>query len=351
MTLTPGKHPEVKITQRAPTMRQVAARAGVSVFTVSAVVNSSANVLPHTREQVLEAMRELDYQPNHAARSLNHAKAFSVAFVSHSSGDFADLSMGLILSGMTERLGIDGYHLVIHPVTPDLADLRRALMTGRLDGAILAAMPAHPLLEQVSALAYPLVFFDQPDAVQNILTVCGPYRKGIMAAVAHLAERGRKKVAFVGGPPETELAVWHNLERYAGFRVGCEAAGLTLYPELLVHTDYSIEDARWGVRGLLECFEDSPFDAVVCASDRLAVGTIIELQAQGKRVPEDFAVTGFDNFEYAHCTHPALTTIHFPVRDLGFQAADLLLGRITGTLERDDVRLELPMKLVVRSSS
>lgn len=351
MTLTPGKNQEVNTTQRPPTMRQVAARAGVSVFTVSAVVNSSANVLPHTRAQVLEAMRELDYQPNHAARSLNHAKAFSVAFVSHSFGDFADLSMGLILSGITERLGLDGYHLVIQPVTPGLEDLRRALMTGRIDGAILGAMPPYPLLEQVASLAYPLVFFDQPDAAQNILTVCGPYRKGIVAAVAHLAQRGRKKVAFVGGPPETELNVWHNLERHVGFRVGCDEAGLKLHSELLVHTDYSIENARLGMRGLLERFEDSPFDAVVCASDRLAVGTIIELQAQGLRVPEDVAVTGFDDFEYAHCTHPALTTIHFPVRDLGFQAADLLLGRITGTLERDDVRLELPMEVVVRSST
>ena len=336
---------------RPTTMRQVAARAGVSVFTVSAVVNSSATVLPHTREQVLEAMRELDYQPNHAARSLNHARSMSVAFVSYTSGEFADLSMGLILSGMTERLNTSGYNLVIEPLNRDLEGLRGALKSGRLDGAILAAMPSHPLLEQVGSWPHPLVFFDQPDAAGPVLTVWGQYRQGIALAVAHLFERGRTRLAFIGGPPESEMPVWHNCERHAGFRVGCESAGLPINPDLIAHADYSIEGARAALRGLLERRSQYPFDAVVCASDRMAVGAVIELQSQGFCIPQDFSVTGFDDFEYAHCTHPALTTVHFPVRDLGFQAADLLLGRIAGTLPSSDVRLPIPMHLVVRASS
>ncbi len=332
-------------------MRQVASRAGVSVFTVSSVINGTANVLPHTREQVMVAMRELDYQPNHAARALNHNKAFSVAFVSPTSGEFADLSMGLILSGMTERLSESGYYLVIQPVTPDLEELRRALLTRRIDGAILAAMPAHPLLEQISLWPHPLVLFDQPEAPGPVLTVSGPYRKSIAAAVEHLAGRGRGQLAFIGGPPAAELPVWHNLERRKGFEMGCAAAGLEMDHARVMHTDYSIEGARFAVRNLLEQRKTTPFDAVVCASDRLAVGAVIELQSQGVNIPGEVAVTGFDDFEFAHCTHPALTTVHFPVRDLGYQAADLLLGRIAGTLEQGDVRLELPMELMVRSSS
>ena len=319
-------------------MREVALKAGVSVFTVSAVVNDSAKVADSTRQSVLEAMRVLDFEPNHAARSMKLAKSMSVTYVVSDPGQFTDEAVGVNLAGMLEALGAHGYNLVIESALKDFSGLKRALRQGRIDGAILSAMPPGPALEELLLWTQPFVLFDQPSAPPGVPTVFASYRSGIAAAVDHVAARGRQRIAFIGGPPVTQLNVLHNLERYAGFSEGVVSAGVTAEPQLIVNSDFSIQGGRNAMQRLLE---GAPPDAVVCATDRLAVGVVHAIQARGLRVPDDIAVTGFNDSEFAIATDPPLTTAHFPVREMGFRAAELLIRRIEGTLLEGQERLEI----------
>lgn len=344
------------MTARRTTMKEVALKAGVSVFTVSAVVNDSAKVAVNTRQSVLEAMRVLDFEPNHAARSMKLAKSMSVTYVVSDPGQFTDEAVGINLAGMLEALGAHGYNLVIESALKDFSELKRALRQGRIDGAILSAMPPGPALEELLLWTQPFVLFDQPSAPPGVPTVFASYRSGIAAAVAHVAARGRKRIAFIGGPPVAQLNVLHNAERYAGFTEGCRNAGIAAEPNLIVNSDFSIQGGRDAMRHLLEkSLEESlagtPPDAVVCATDRLAVGAVHAIQAHGLRVPEDIAVTGFNDSEFAIATDPMLTSAHFPVREMGFRAAELLIRRIEGTLLPGQERLEIPIDLIVRGST
>ncbi len=336
------------MTARRTTMREVALKAGVSVFTVSAVVNASAKVATNTRQSVLEAMRVLDFEPNHAARAMKLAKSMSVTYVVSDPGQFTDEAVGVNLAGMLEALGAHGYNLVIESALKDFSELKRALRQGRIDGAILSAMPPGPMLEELLLWTQPFVLFDQPSAPTGVPTVFASYRSGIEAAVDHVAARGRRRIAFVGGPPVAQLNVLHNVERYAGFTEGCRRAGIAADPTLIVNSDFSIQGGRAAMRRLLE---QTPPDAVVCATDRLAVGAVHAIQAHGLRVPDDIAVTGFNDSEFAIATDPLLTSAHFPVREMGFRAAELLIRRIEGRLLPGQERLEIPIDLIVRGST
>ncbi len=336
------------MTARRTTMREVALKAGVSVFTVSAVVNDSAKVATNTRQSVLEAMRVLDFEPNHAARAMKLAKSMSVTYVVSDPDQFTDEAVGVNLAGMLEALGAHGYNLVIESALKDFSELKRALRQGRIDGAILSAMPPGPMLEELLLWTQPFVLFDQPSAPLGVPTVFASYRSGIAAAVDHVSARGRRRIAFIGGPPVAQLNVLHNLERYAGFTEGCRSAGIAADPTLIVNSDFSIQGGRAAMRRLLE---QTPPDAVVCATDRLAVGAVHAIQAHGLRVPDDIAVTGFNDSEFAIATDPMLTTARFPVREMGFRAAELLIRRIEGRLLPGQERLEIPIDLIVRGST
>jgi LacI family transcriptional regulator len=329
-------------------MKEVALKAGVSVFTVSAVVNDRNNVAVSTRQTVLEAMRVLDFEPNHAARTMKLAKSMSVTYVVSDPGQFTDAAVGVNLAGMLEAFSAHGYNLVIESALKDFTGLKRALRQGRTDGAILSAMPPGPMLEELLRWTEPIVLFDQPNTPTSIPTVYASYRSGIAAAVAHVAARGRSRIAFIGGPPITQLKVHHNLERYAGFTEGIRDTGLAADPNLIVDSDFSIQGGREAMRRLLGA---APPDAVVCATDRIAVGAMQAIQAHGWRVPDHIAVTGFDNSEFAIATDPMLTSAHFPVHEMGFRAAELLIRRIEGTLEPGQERLEIPIDLIVRGST
>jgi DNA-binding LacI/PurR family transcriptional regulator len=334
--------------KRRTTMREVAFKAGVSVYTVSTVINDSAKVAPKTRETVLEAMRTLEFEPNHAARAMKLAKSMSVTYVVSDPEQFTDSAVGVNLAGMLEALQAHGYNLVIESSLTHMDDLRRSLRQGRIDGAILSALPPGEMLEEVMSWSEPIVLFDQPSAPAGVATVFASYRGGIAAAVRHVAERGRRRLAFIGGPSVDELRVLYNVERYEGFYEGCRSMGLHADPSLIVQSDFSIQGGRTAMQRLLE--GSSP-DAVICATDRIAVGAVQAIQAHGLRVPEDIAVTGFNDSEFVITTNPQLTSARFPVREMGFRAAEMLVQRIEGTLQPEQERLEIPIELIVRGST
>ncbi len=333
-------------------MRQVAFQAGVSHQTVSEVVNGSNKVAPATQARVLAAMAKLDYHPNHAARSMRLSRSFNVAYVVEKPTELADDAMSLILVSLLETLQQAGYNLVIRTISIDrkdqLDELRSALVQGRIDGVIFGGIALNPAVQAMAAWAHPLVFFDQPTIGEGIATIWVQYRDGIKQAVEHLASRGRKRIAFIGGPAEKELKIFHNTERYDGYRDGLEVTGQKYNKNLVVASDYTINGGRVAARNLLK-LKQRP-DAIVAASDRLAFGAMLEIKASGLEIPNDIAVTGFDDFELSQSADPPLTTIHYPVDQLAVQAARLLLERIEGKTSTKS-QIPIKVKLVIRGSS
>ncbi len=331
------------------TLKQVAIHSGVSYQTVSEVVKGSDKVAPETRKRVQAALETLDYHPNHAARSMRLSRSMNIAYVVYHIEDFTDPAMGENLSGMLEALDSAGYSLTIEAHRGGLERIRASLGQGKIDGAILASLPHEILPETLSSWNYPLVAFDQPTHVGGIGVVRADYRGGVARAVQHLFERGRRNIAFIGGPPDYELPLWHNTERHAGFQQGMGQVGLSILPEQVVHADYSVVGGRAAMCELLE--RGSTLDALVCASDRMAVGAAQEAKSRGLNIPRDLAVTGFNDSEFAQTFDPPLTTVRFPIREMGHQAAKLLLERLKGPLSPEREHLEIPLSLVIRGSS
>ena len=332
-------------------MRQVAFQAGVSHQTVSEVVNGSNKVAPATHARVMAAMAKLDYHPNHAARSMRLSRSFNVAYVVEKPTELADDAMSLILVSLLETLQRAGYNLVIRTISSDrkdqLEELRGALVQGRIDGVIFGAIAPSPAVLAMAAWKHSLVFFDQPTLGDGVATIWVQYRDGIKQAVEHLAARGRKRIAFIGGPSESKMKILHNLERYAGYRDGLEVVGLKYNKTLVVASDYTINGGRLAARTLLQ-LKQRP-DAIVAASDRMAFGTLQEIKASGLEIPNDIALTGFDDFELSQSAEPPLTTVHFPVDELATQAARSLIARIEGKSAPSHV--PIAVKLVIRGST
>jgi DNA-binding LacI/PurR family transcriptional regulator len=193
----------------------------------------------------------------------------------------------------------------------------------------------------------PIVILDQPNLNTSIPVTWIKYREGIASAVEYLAKRGRKRIAFVGGPSVTEWTDFNNVERYKGYELGLQAVGLEYDPSFVVCSDYTYEGGRQALRQLLRVKPD----AIVAASDRMAIGVLNEAKSAGLRIPEDVAVVGFDDHEFATFSDPALTTVHSPLEEIGSESAKLLIARLKGNQSVHSERIALATKLIQRSSA
>jgi DNA-binding LacI/PurR family transcriptional regulator len=355
---TPGKG-------APPTLEQVAALAGVSRATVSRVVNGSPKVSPPVRAQVERAVARLGYVPNRAARSLVTRRADSVALVVSepharffSEPFFAGMVRGV--SGALAETGVQLLLLIAQDL-PDRGRLERYVVGGHVDGVLLASLHGDdPLPATLERVGVPAVLVGPPvdrggpggsrrggppvDRGGPASYVDADNRGGARAAVAHLAERGRRRIATITGP----LDMGVGLDRLDGYRDGLAAAGLAADPGLVEPGDFTEEGGAAATARLLER-PGPPVDAIFAASDLMAAGALRALRAAGRRVPEDVAVVGFEDSAVARYAQPPLTTVRQPIEEMGRQATRLLMGRMAG--EAGGMHLVLDTELVVRAST
>lgn len=337
------------------TLRDVAHRASVSYQTVSNVLNNNPKMKEETRQAVLAAMAELEYEPSHAARALGRAKSQTIAYVVYepTAASFADPYVGSILTGMHITLREAKFDLLTHSVANESAEelrvLRRLFQQRRVDGAIVVAgQVPDSFLTTLAEWAVPLVVFDRVVPGSALSSVTAQHRAGIASAVAHVAARGRQRVAFVAGPSPSVHSV--AAQRLLGYRDGLEAAGFPYDEALVVQGDWSHASGQQAFHTLWA--GHTVPDAVVAASDAMAIGVIQAAHAWGLRVPDDLAVTGFDDFEFASWVAPALTTIHLPVREMAVQATRQLLAQIGQGPGSNAPTIDcLPVQLTVRGSA
>ncbi|HSK37014.1 MAG TPA: LacI family DNA-binding transcriptional regulator [Actinomycetota bacterium] len=344
-----GLKPSPPGTGIPPTLEQVAALAGVSRATVSRVVNGSPKVSPVVRAQVERAVAKLGYVPNRAARSLVTRRADSVALVVSEphARFFSEPFFAGVVRGVSAVLAETGVQLLllIAQDLPDRGRLERYAVGGHVDGVLLASLHGDdPLPGILERAGVPAVLVGRPAGAAPASYVDADNRGGAGKAVAHLARRGRRRIATITGP----LDMGVGLDRLEGYRDGLAAAGLAGSGDLVEIGDFT-EEGGAAAMGRLLARPGDPVDAVFAASDLMAAGALRALRAAGRRVPEDVAVVGFEDSAVARYAQPPLTTIRQPIEEMGRQATRLLLAQIAG--EAGGMHLILDTELVVRASA
>ncbi|MEV7692633.1 LacI family DNA-binding transcriptional regulator [Microbacterium sp. NPDC089189] len=336
---------ETTTARRRPTIRDVAAAAGVSRGTVSRVINGGHWVSPDARDAVEDAIRRTGYTANHAARSLATGRAGSLAFLLTEPQHllFADPTFSLLLRGAAEALAQRSMTLVLLVAgTPaERANVAHFVSAGHVDGVLLiSSHESDPLLEALLEAGVPTVSCGLPLGHQGDLAAVSVDEEGSARAMTrYLREQGHRRIATIAGPDDTPGGRY----RLVGFR---EEMGDAFDPELVERGDYSAESGLAAMTRLLERTRD--IDAVFAASDGMAAGAVQALARAGLRVPEDVAVAGFDDSGLAASHEPPLTTMRQPWDRLSGEMVTLLLEVIDGAPRRS---VTLPTELIVRDSA
>ncbi|MER7363792.1 LacI family DNA-binding transcriptional regulator [Nonomuraea wenchangensis] len=330
---------------RRPTLEAVAARAGVSRATASRVVNGQTTVAPHIRDAVLQAIDELGYVPNSAARSLVTQRTDSIALVISEPGTRVfseDPLFSTVIRSASMELESANKQVVLMLASnaKSHARVERYISGGHVDGVMLISMHgADPLPSALSRLRVPVVSYGRPAVPVDIPFVDNDNVGGAEAGVRHLVEIGRRRIATIAGPQDMIAGQ----DRLAGYRNVLRDSDRR---SIVAIGDFTRESGAIAMRQLLG--DDPGLDAVFVANDLMAVGALQSLRQAGRRVPDDVAVVGFDDIEAAKYTEPPLTTLRHPVTDQATAMVKLLLGLFEGG-PGDPVIL--PTELVIRESA
>ncbi|MFE6931380.1 LacI family DNA-binding transcriptional regulator [Streptomyces sp. NPDC057699] len=308
-----------------PTIKAVAAAAGVSTAAVSQAVNGTGRISEATRRRVLDAATELGWSPSASATALRRARTRTIALVVRRPTDVlgSDPHFSELITGLEGELAPRGYGLLLHlvaDITQESALYERLVAEGRIDGAVLTdARADDPRPELLRGLGLPAVLLGSPDAASPVPRVgLGQQGAGIKEAVAHLLELGHRRVAYIAGPAE----LLHTRLRLHAFEEALAEAGLA--PVAVRHSDFT-ERAAVDVTEELLALPGRP-TALVFPNDSMAVCGIGTAQRAGLRVPGDLSVVGYDNLSLGRWVHPRLTTVDQQVQRVGAAAARTLLA-------------------------
>ncbi|GGQ49648.1 LacI family transcriptional regulator [Streptomyces althioticus] len=333
---------------RRPTIKTVAARAGVGRTTVSRVVNGSDLVSADARARVLAAIKELNYVPNSVARGLvtNRTNAVALVIPESESRLGSEPFFAALIRGVSGALAESGTQLQLMLVR-DQAErdqLTESVATRRVDGVLLVSVHAEDRLPGIlEEMGLPTVLAGRRDAGEQLSYVNSDNAGGAAEAVRHLLGRGRGRIATITGPQDMDVG----RARLAGWHAAHKEAGVPADASLIEAGDFSEDSGGRAMRLLLERMPD--LDAVFAASDLMAVGALAELRRQKRRVPDDVAVVGFEDSVLARHTNPPLTTVRQPVEELGRTMARILTDITLN--DRPRQQITLPTELVVRESS
>lgn len=331
--------------QRAVTIKDVAERAGVSIATVSRVVNGSQTVDPLLTARVREAIADLKYRPNRAARALagNHSALLGLLVTDIQNPFFMDMMRGV------EEVALQhGYLLVVCNTAEDPAreaQYIEILAAESVAGAILVPSREHlEVLNRLKARQIPIIAVDRRIHDQSVDTVLINNVLAAREAVEHLLASGYRRIGAITGPRTATTAN----ERLQGYRQALKAAGIEPESRLEQRGAYNEITGEQGIQKLLQL--DPPVDAVFTANNRLTVGALRALYARGKRVPDDITIAAFDEVRWAIPDMVPITTVTQPSYELGRTAALRLLQRLhQPDLPRQEIILQHQLQLASSS--
>ncbi|WP_257211917.1 LacI family DNA-binding transcriptional regulator [Mesotoga sp. H07.pep.5.3] len=327
------------------TIKDVAKLAGVSISTVSYVLNNSNRIGEETRQKVLKAAKELNYVPNTFARSLKKEKYDLVSLIVHEiKGPFYDS----LVKGIQDVLHNMGYNLLIYCTLENRRqDVAKFLKNDIVDGLII--MTPTVKSEDIESFSrdFPVVTLDRVLKSERVRSVRIGNERGSYEVVRHLHELGHRRIGFIKGSKDTLDA----RERYSGFTGAMKKFGLNVVAGDVLEGDFTEESGRSSMSGYLEANRGRKIaTAFYCANDETAIGALKAINEYGLRVPEDISLVGFDDIELSSYITPKLTTVRRPMYQLGSLAAHMLISLIFG--KYDEVsNINLDVTLVVRDST
>ena len=327
------------------TISDVAKRAGVSPVTVSRVINEVSNVKPATREKVRQAIDELHYLPNVAARSLRSKRTKTLALLVP---DITNSFWTTIARGVEDEAQKGGYSVLLCNTDEDPKKqqlYQNVIISQRVDGVIITPYDSDARnLSRLRDLKIPVVVLDRRIDGWDVDSVSGDSISGAQSLVEHLIGLGHRRIAIISGPVSTSTAE----DRVSGYRMSLAEFGLQEDPRYIKFgefREFSGEDLAY------QLLDENPRPtAIFAANNAIAIGVIKAVNKRGLRIPQDIALVCFDDLPNLSMVFPFLTVVAQPAYEIGAHAAQLLLSR----LEAGDVlpprHIMLPTRLIVRYS-
>lgn len=335
-----------RASQREVTIMDVAKKSGVSIATVSRVLNRTGRYSDETSRRVLEVAREIGYTPNYMAKSLKRKKTEQIALAVADMGNPVYVAMAKAVQQVVKE---HGYRLVLLSTEAMVSEefgIIKSLSKQYVDGLIIS-----PLLyseehrELIKEAKRPIVVITGAESDPDIDSVLVDSSQGVRLAMEHLLAQGRSRIAFLNGRPDTVPGV----ARLNGYYASLIERGLPKDESLVFASDFTLAG---GYQAALEIVQSGVEpDAIMCANDLMALGVIRCLREQRIRVPHDVAVVGMDDIEHGATSYPSLTTVSLLAAERGRMAAELLLSRLTSDEPQKPRQLQVVPRLIVRESS
>lgn len=323
------------------TIRDVAKKAGVSVATVSHVINGTRKVAPETEARVRRAMEALGYQPNAIAQSLRKRTTYAIGILV---SDITNPFFATLVRGAEDAALEAGYSVIMcnSDEDPQKEDMYiRALWRRRIDGMLIAPTRdgTSSALQELVRRKLPFVFVDRKAKGIEADAVLSDNIGGAYLATKHLIERGHKRIGIALGIPGATTTE----ERLLGYRQALEETGLPFTEDLVVWGGYRMEGGRKACAQLLSLSD--PPTAIFSTNNLMTVGVLQELSHRSIKIPEEVAVVGFDDLEWAEIVYPPLTVVAQRPYEIGYQAFKILLRRLNRSEGMQEVRVSVELKI------
>lgn len=331
------------------TIRDVANEAGVSVSTVSKVLNKSPLISQVTTEKVLDVMERLNYHPNLRARNFAQQTTHNIVFISRieKNAAFTNPHLFEIMCGAESSLRKKGYSLTFFSLGPsddEVSEVEAIIEQKKADGIILhESSISKKLAYLLLRHNFPHIVIGHPDFESELCWIDTNNNLSGSIAARHLLSAGFKEIAFIGGD-NTDLISLHRLE---GVKTAAEDLGLPLRSVYIQSGAVSIEEARKKADILIRNVHP---DAVICANNTIALGVVSAIPALKLSIPKDIGIITFDDYPYSRITVPMLTVVNIDVYDMGIQAGKMLLRKIMNPDFQVQSYTTLPT-LIVRGST
>ncbi|RAK12710.1 LacI family transcriptional regulator [Halanaerobium saccharolyticum] len=330
------------------TIKDIARKAGVSVATVSKVMNGYDDIGEVTKAKVLKIIEENNYRPNANAQSLRTNKSFLVGlfFKDHQDSGVKHPFFRGIISGLEEKLLENNYDMILFSANwEDQFSYLEKCQFRNVDGAILMGMPKDdPKLAELLNAKIPSVFIDLDMSAERASYIISDNEEGARKAVRHLTELGHQKIATIEGE---EITV-PTQKRLAGYKAEMKAQNLEIRDEWVIQGRFSVDGGYQAMKEILR-LEDKP-TAIFCQGDEIAVGAMQAIKEAGLKVPDDFSIVGFDDIEISQYLNPALTTVCQKKEEMGIEAANMVIELINNQEEKVEPEI-IDTELIVRNST
>ena len=333
------------------TIKDVAAKSGVTYQTVSKVINGRAQVMPETEARILAASQALGYKPNHSARSLRAQRSQMIGYSWVPTGrNQTNHILDMFLTSMVEEAEAAGYHLLPFPYREgddQVSAYRELIDSGRVDGFVLSSVNySDPRIQFLLENQFPFVAFGHCEPEDNFPFVDVNGELGMRLATEHLLQLGHRRIAALAWPEDSRVGN----ERLQGYTAAMRAAGAPIDPAWVARGEGTFEFGLASASAWFALPESSRPTGVVALNDTMAIGAMHAAQNRGELPGRQFSVVGFDDSPMAEYLWPPLTSISQPIRLAGRKCVEMLVSLLTGQAMAER-RVLLQPELVVRQSS